>query len=72
MGGLIDYDIDLPTAPEKDYGGSPDLDEIVNYSDRILVLYAGHVYEIPDASATNIDELGRLIGGDFARTEPTL
>jgi simple sugar transport system ATP-binding protein len=51
---------------------SPDLDEIVNYSDRILVLYAGHVYEIPDASATNIDELGRLIGGDFARNEPTL
>ncbi|MFN8449324.1 MAG: ATP-binding cassette domain-containing protein [Anaerolineae bacterium] len=46
---------------------SPDLDEVVAYSDRILVLYAGHVYEIPDASATTIDELGRLIGGDFQR-----
>jgi simple sugar transport system ATP-binding protein len=44
---------------------SPDLDELVAYSDRILVLYAGHVYEIPDASATNIDELGHLIGGSF-------
>lgn len=44
---------------------SPDLDEVVAYSDRILVLYAGHVYEIPDAAATTIDELGRLIGGDF-------
>jgi simple sugar transport system ATP-binding protein len=46
---------------------SPDLDEVVAYSDRILVLYAGQVYEIPDASATTIDELGSLIGGDFQR-----
>lgn len=44
---------------------SPDLDELVAYSDRILVLYAGRVYEIPDARRTTIDELGRLIGGDF-------
>ncbi len=42
---------------------SPELDEIVTYSDRILVFYAGHVTEIPDASRTTIDELGRLIGG---------
>ncbi|MBI5669655.1 MAG: ATP-binding cassette domain-containing protein [Chloroflexi bacterium] len=42
---------------------SPELDEIVTYSDRILVFYAGRVTEIPDASRTNIDELGRLIGG---------
>ena len=47
---------------------SPDLDELVTYSDRILVLYAGQVYEISDASATTIDELGHLIGGDFQRT----
>lgn len=44
---------------------SPDLDELVTYSDRILVFYAGRVFEIPDASRTNIDELGRLIGGHF-------
>jgi ABC-type uncharacterized transport system ATPase subunit len=44
---------------------SPDLDEVVAYSDRILVLYAGQVYEIEDAATTTIDELGRLIGGDF-------
>jgi simple sugar transport system ATP-binding protein len=44
---------------------SPDLDELVTYSDRILVLYAGRVFEIPDASRTTIDELGRLIGGHF-------
>jgi simple sugar transport system ATP-binding protein len=48
---------------------SAELDEIVAYSDRILVFYAGHVYEIPDASQTTIDELGRLIGGHFERTE---
>ncbi len=47
---------------------SPDLDEMVTYSDRIFVLYAGHVYEIKDAATTTIDELGRLIGGDFQRT----
>jgi len=42
---------------------SPDLDELVTYSDRILVFYAGRVTEIPDALNTTIDELGRLIGG---------
>lgn len=44
---------------------SPELDEIVTYSDRILVFYSGRVFEIPDASRTSIDELGRLIGGHF-------
>jgi general nucleoside transport system ATP-binding protein len=44
---------------------SPDLDELVAYSDRILVFYAGRVFEIPDAGQTTIDELGRLIGGHF-------
>jgi ABC-type uncharacterized transport system ATPase subunit len=44
---------------------SPDLDELVEYSNRILVFYAGHVFEIPDARRTTIDELGRLIGGHF-------
>ena len=44
---------------------SPDLDELVAYSDRIFVFYAGRAFEIPDASRTTIDELGRLIGGHF-------
>ena len=44
---------------------SADLDELVAYSDRILVFFAGQVMEIPDASATTIDELGHLIGGEF-------
>jgi general nucleoside transport system ATP-binding protein len=43
---------------------SPELDELVAYSDRILVFYAGRVVEI-DARRATIDELGRLIGGQF-------
>ena len=42
---------------------SADLDEIVTYSDRILVFYAGQVTEVPDARQTTVDELGHLIGG---------
>jgi general nucleoside transport system ATP-binding protein len=44
---------------------SPDLDELVAYSNRILVFYSGKIFEIADASRTNIDQLGRLIGGHF-------
>jgi simple sugar transport system ATP-binding protein len=44
---------------------SPDLDELVTYSDRVLVFFAGRIFEIADASKTTIDELGRLIGGHF-------
>lgn len=42
---------------------SADLEEIVTYSDRILVFYAGQVTEVPDARMTTVDELGHLIGG---------
>ncbi len=41
---------------------SSELDELVTYSHRILVFYAGRVYPV-DAARTTIDELGRLIGG---------
>ncbi len=42
---------------------SADLDELVTYSDRILVFYAGQVTEVPDARSVTVDELGHLIGG---------
>jgi general nucleoside transport system ATP-binding protein len=42
---------------------SPDLDELLRYSDRILVFFAGRVSGPLDATATNVDELGQLIGG---------
>ncbi len=42
---------------------SADLDELLRYSDRILVFFSGQVLKTLDARATNGEELGRLIGG---------
>ncbi|MCC6616745.1 MAG: ATP-binding cassette domain-containing protein [Anaerolineae bacterium] len=44
---------------------SPDLDEIVTYSDRIIVFFAGRFHVIEDASTATVDALGHLIGGNF-------
>ena len=44
---------------------SPELEEIVAYSDRILVFYSGRIHEVPDVDTVTIDRLGHLIGGDF-------
>jgi len=42
---------------------SADLDELLRYSDRILVFFAGRVIKELDASQTDTEELGYLIGG---------
>ena len=42
---------------------SADLDELLRYSDRILVFFAGQVLKVLDARTTTGEELGRLIGG---------
>jgi simple sugar transport system ATP-binding protein len=42
---------------------SADLDELLRYSDRILVFFAGDVLKVLDARATSGEELGHLIGG---------
>ena len=42
---------------------SSDLDEIIRYSDRILVFFGGRVSQPVDAAATTTEELGQLIGG---------
>jgi len=42
---------------------SSDLDEIIQYSDRILVFFGGLVSKPIDANTTTVDELGQLIGG---------
>lgn len=42
---------------------SADLDEIFQYSDRILVCFNGQVTAVLNAAATSTDELGYLIGG---------
>ncbi len=42
---------------------SADLDELLEYSDRILVFFAGGVLAEVDARTSSVDELGHLIGG---------
>jgi ABC-type uncharacterized transport system ATPase subunit len=42
---------------------SSDLDEIMDYSNRILVFFSGKVSAPLDASTTSVDQLGQLIGG---------
>jgi simple sugar transport system ATP-binding protein len=42
---------------------SPDLDEIVEYSDRIVVFFGGRATVVDDPAQTSISQLGQLIGG---------
>lgn len=42
---------------------SSDLEEILQYSDRLLVFFSGKVSQPIDAGATSVEELGQLIGG---------
>lgn len=42
---------------------SADLDELLRYSDRILVFFSGEVIAELDASTANVDRIGHLIGG---------
>lgn len=49
---------------------SSDLDEILQYSDRILVFFAGQVSPPLDAAQTSVEQLGQLIGGKGWETLP--
>jgi simple sugar transport system ATP-binding protein len=42
---------------------SSDLEEILQYSDRVLVFFSGKVSQPLNASTTTVEELGELIGG---------
>lgn len=42
---------------------SSDLEEILQYSDRVLVFYSGRVSDPIDAESTSVEQLGQLIGG---------
>jgi len=44
---------------------SPDLDEVIDRSDRIAVFSGGVMSRIVDARQTSVDELGHLIGGQI-------
>jgi simple sugar transport system ATP-binding protein len=49
---------------------SADIDELLRYSDRILVFFSGQVIAELEASRTNVDEIGHLIGGRTATAQP--
>ncbi len=42
---------------------SADLDELLRYSDRVIVFFGGEVFAVRDAAGTDGEELGYLIGG---------
>ena len=42
---------------------SPDLEEILQYSDKIIVFFSGRVSPALDAANTTVEQLGQLIGG---------
>ena len=42
---------------------SSDLEEILSYSDRILVFFSGQVSDPLESDSTTVEELGELIGG---------
>ena len=42
---------------------SADLDELLTYSDRIIVCFSGDILKVLDAPTTDGEELGYLIGG---------
>jgi len=42
---------------------SSDLEEILQYSDRVLVFFSGRISRPLDAASTSVEELGQLIGG---------
>lgn len=44
---------------------SNELEEILTYSDRIFVFFAGRMHEVQDTQATTLDALGHFIGGEF-------
>jgi ABC-type uncharacterized transport system ATPase subunit len=45
---------------------SPDLDEIMEYSDRIVVFFGGQATPVDDPAQTSVAQLGQLIGGKRA------
>jgi general nucleoside transport system ATP-binding protein len=44
---------------------SSDLDEIMQYSDRVLVFSGGNVSDLIDVNTLTVEKLGQLIGGRF-------
>lgn len=67
--GIWDKLIERCDAGSSLVFSSPDLDEILTYSDRVLVCYAGEVFMIDDPSTMTNNQLGHMIGGEFERND---
>lgn len=50
---------------------SADLDELFSMCDRIAVIYAGGIVSIVDASHTNMEEIGLMMGGVVGTLQDT-
>jgi general nucleoside transport system ATP-binding protein len=44
---------------------SAEMEELLTYSDRIIVLFAGHAFEVTNPEDLTVTQLGHLIGGTF-------
>ncbi len=44
---------------------SADLDELIAYSDRLVVFFAGRFHLLPDMRGVTVEQIGHLIGGNF-------
>jgi simple sugar transport system ATP-binding protein len=42
---------------------SADIDELLRYSDRVIVFFSGSVFRVVEAADTDGEGLGHLIGG---------
>jgi general nucleoside transport system ATP-binding protein len=50
---------------------SSDLDEIMQYSDRVIVFSGGEISEPIEANRLTVDRLGQMIGGNL-NYDPTV
>jgi simple sugar transport system ATP-binding protein len=49
---------------------SEELEELLNLSDRIAVMFHGEIMGIVETASTDIEEIGMLMGGQRAAPQP--
>jgi simple sugar transport system ATP-binding protein len=66
---MLRYIVELRDAGAGIILISEELEELLNLSDRIAVLYEGRIMGVVDNDATDIDEIGLLMGGRRSLSE---
>jgi simple sugar transport system ATP-binding protein len=66
---MLRYIVELRDAGAGIILISEELEELLNLSDRIAVLYEGKIMGIVDNEKTDIDEIGLLMGGRIQARE---